>query len=369
MDTIPLTRLSLGAEELELISEVLASGMLVQGERVRAFEEAARQRIGSPFAVAVGSGTDAVHLACRALGVGPGDEVVVPDFCFPSVAAAVIYTGATRVLCDVDPETFNLDLQRIEPVLTDRTRAVVAVHQFGLPCGAAELDNELPCHVVEDAACAFGAIDDGGLRCGTQTVIGCFSMHPRKVITTAEGGLLTTDRIDLAERCRWLRAHGMRRTAEGLVFEEVGFAARMSEVHAAIGLAQLRRLDPIIEGRARSAAHYREALAGVGGVRCADATWTEGRVYQSLVVRVREGVDRDAVLEGLRSRGIECTIGTYAIHRQPAFRGRCRFDVDQLTGSISAADYSVTLPLWPDMPTEAIDRVTRALDDLTKMEG
>lgn len=365
MDRIPLTRPVLGAAELDEIDQVLQSGMLVQSQRVAALERAMSARLADARVVAVSSGTDAIHLTCRALDLGPGDEVIVPDFCFPSVAAAVIHTGAEVVLCDVDPDTFNLDRTTVEAALSERTRAVIAVDQFGLPCDAAALDAALPCDVIEDAACALGAVS-GGEPCGTTTRVGCISLHPRKMITTGEGGLVVTRDAALADRVGWLRTHGMRRGEAGVVFEEIGFSARMSEVHAAIGLAQMARWDAVVNGRMRSAMHYRTALDGARGIAHSDATWRAGRVYQSLVLRLADGVDRDRVVATLRSRGIESTVGTYAIHRQPAFAGRCRTPAGGLPGSVRSAEQSITLPLWPDMPGEDIDRVVGTLRDLVE---
>lgn len=360
MTRIPLTRPSLGATELERIKQVLDSGMLVQGRVVRDFEEAIAAWLGVEFAIAVSTGTTAIHLALAAVGLGPGDEVIVPDFCFPSVAAAVLHTGATPVLCDVDPNTYNLDLTRVERALSPRTKAVLAVHQFGIPCGAGGLRDALDCEIIEDAACAFGARDEHG-NCGTVGRAACFSFHPRKIITTAEGGVVTTSDPELAERVGWLRSHGMRRTPSGVRFAEIGYPGRMSEVHAAIGLAQMDRLESIISGRARAAALYRAAFADIEQVHAGPGIWHPGRVYQSLVVNLSPSQNRDRVVALLREHGIESTIGTYAIHRLPVFAQRSRLVDDGLEGSERCADFSVTLPLWPEMAANDVDRVVETL--------
>lgn len=359
MNRIPLTKPVLGDEELAEVKAVLESGYLVSGPRVAAFEAALSARLAGHTCVAVGNGTMAIHLALVGLGVGPGDEVIVPDFCFPSVASAVMYTGAVPVLCDVDPDTFNLDPERAARALSPRTKAVLAVHQFGIPCGARALAAALPCPVVEDAACALGAFDDDG-PCGAVTDLGCFSFHPRKVLTTAEGGLVAARDPAIADRLRTLRNHGMRRVDGALEFAEVGYADRMSDVHAAIGLGQLRRLDAMLAGRKRAAMRYREALPA--RVLAPPAVWHPGRVYQGLVVRV-EG-DRDAVIAAMRERGIETTVGTHAIHQQAPFASRCRTAEGGLAGSILAARTSLTLPLWPGMPDADIDRVVTTLGEL-----
>ncbi len=357
---IPLTRPALGPEELAAVKAVLDSGMLVQSSQVAALERLLRERLGVSHALAVSTGTTAIHLALAGLGIGPGDEVVVPDFCFPSVAAAVMYTGALPVLCDVDPATYNLDLERIGAALTPATRAVLAVHQFGIPCGASALNEALDVPVVEDAACALGARDDGGL-CGTQTAVGCFSFHPRKVITTAEGGLVTTQDPELGARIAALRSHGMVREDGGIVFEYIGYPGRMSDIHAAIGVVQMGRLQSILDGRNRAAQRYRVALADVPGAVAGPGVWHPGRVYQSLVIRVDAAINRNRVVASLREQGIESTIGTYSIHRQRAFADTCRVAPGGLLGSITAADTTLTLPLWHDMGDSDIDRVTSTL--------
>ena len=368
MTRIPLTRPTLGAAELARVDAVLRSGMLVQGAAVAAFEAAIAARIGAAHGVAVSTGTTAIQLALLAAGVGPGDEVVVPDFCVPSVAAAVLHPGADVVLCDVDPSTFNLSPETVARALTPATRAVVAVHQFGIPCGIGALLDSLPAgrgiEVIEDAACALGARGDRG-RCGAQTRLGCFSFHPRKIITTGEGGLVSTGEGGLADRLRWLRNHGMRRGPAGIVFEEIGYAGRMSDLHASIGLAQVERCDAILAGRARAAAWYRERLEAVDRVQSQPAVWHPGRVYQSLVVRLGDSSRRDRAVASLRERGIESTVGTYAIHRQAAFGARCRTAPGGLGGSEAAAAESITLPLWPEMSVDAVDRVVENLREVT----
>ena len=359
-ERVPLTRPLLDDGAAAAVAEVLKSGMLVQGTRVAALESAIADKVGVEHGVAVSTGTTAIHLALVALGIGPGDEVIVPDFCFPSVASAVIYTGAVPVLVDVDPDSFNLDLARIEPALSGKTRAVLAVHQFGIPCQAGELQRALDCAVVEDAACALGAIDSAG-PCGSQTVMGCFSFHPRKCLTTAEGGMVTTDDDTLADRLRALRNHGMAAQDGAIVFRELGYPARMSDVHAAVGVSQLGNLDGSLAGRRRSALAYRELFSGLDGVVAPEPLWAEGRVFQGLVVRLAPHIDRDATLGRLRARGVDCTIGTYAIHRQSQLAKHCRQSPGGLTGSVLCADSSITLPLWPDMPGATIERVVESL--------
>jgi perosamine synthetase len=359
-DHIPLMKLSLGASELDRIAQVLKSGQLVQAGTVQQFEQRLQERLHVEHAVAVSSGTSALHVALTALEVGRGDDVVVPDFCFPSVAASVLAVGANCVLCDIDPSTFNSGLAQIERALTPRTKVVILVHQFGVPAGAKELVSALPCIVLEDAACALGAVDHGR-PCGTWGEAGCFSFHPRKIITTGEGGLICTQSEALAHQFRTLRNHGMRPSAIGVEFEHVGMSARMTELHAAVGLGQFDQLDALLAGRHQVAQWYREALCGVDGLIVSDATWHPDRVYQSLVIRVETAHLRDRLMTTLRERGIESTLGTYAIHQQSAYSDRCQQAKDGLAESTRAQAETLTLPLWAGMSQGQVDRVVQGL--------
>ena len=360
-EKIRLTRPSLGAPELERVRQVLQSGMLVQGPMVAAFEEAVAERVGVREAVAVNTGTTAIHLALLASGVGPGDEVIVPDFCFPSVANAVIFTGATPVLADVCSQSYNLTVDTVAQVYTDKTAAILAVHQFGIPCDAPSIAEAFDCPVIEDTACALGAVDTGG-PCGGQTGMGCISFHPRKIITTGEGGMITLNNPEWASRLRWLRNHGMERAGATLHFAGVGFPARMSDIHGAIGVAQMGRLDDIITERAERASWYRERLSATDIVVDSPKLWHPGRIYQSLVVLLREDIDRDAVIHEVRDAGIEITVGTWAIHLQAALAQHSRFDAASLTHSKRCNASAITLPLHSEMTQAHVDKVVDYLE-------
>jgi len=337
--------------------------MLVQGPMVAAFEAAVAERVGVAHAVAVSTGTTAIHLALVAIGIGPGDEVIVPDFCFPSVANAVVFTGAIPVLADVDRHSFNLTVPSVDQVYSDKTAAILAVHQFGVPCDAPALAARFDCPVIEDTACALGALDTGG-PCGGQTGLGCISFHPRKIITTGEGGMVTTNDADLRDRLRWLRNHGMERHAGQLRFAGVGHPARMSDIHGAVGVAQMGRLNDIISERATVAAWYREHLKHCTIVEQSDAYWHDGRVFQSLVVLLRELVDRDRVVQALRDQSIEVNVGTWSIHQQPELAKHCQFNEKLLMGSSRCGRSSITLPLHSDMTPSDVERVVTALEEV-----
>jgi dTDP-4-amino-4,6-dideoxygalactose transaminase len=351
---VPLT----GAEELAAVAEVLASGYLTQGPVTARFERAVADRCGTAHAFATSSCTTALHLTMAGLGIGPGDEVVVPDFTFPATINAVVQTGATPVIAEIDPVTFNLDAQRLPEVLSARTRAVIAVHTFG-QCAEMDAINEAAAGttVLEDAACAIGGTYRGR-PVGSLGRAAAFSFHPRKIITTGEGGMVTTDDAELADRIAVLRTHGGVRRELYLEFVDAGYNYRMSDINAAIGLAQCARLDGIVARRQELAAHYARLLAAVPGAAAPDNPVHIGHTYQSYVVLLAEGVDRDDVIRGMRDRGVETTIGTYSLQRQPAYR---RFVRRNWPVAAAVFDRTLTLPLFPQMVDGDQELVVAAL--------
>ena len=360
---IPLASPWTGEEELEEIRAVLASGYLSQGPKVEEFEAQVAAAVGSRYAFATSSCTTAMHLALVALGIGPGDEVLVPDFTFPATANVVVQQGAVPVLVDVEPGTYNVDPTDLARHLTGRTRAIMPVHLFGLsadldPCLAFAREHGLA--VIEDAACAIGATYKGR-ACGSFGDVGCFSFHPRKVITTGEGGMVVTDRADLAERFQLFRSHGGVRAAGRFTFEEAGFNYRLSDVHAALGTVQMRRLPEIVTRRRALAARLTERLAAVPGVNPpVEPAWA-GHIFQAYVVTVDDGLDRDGLVALLRERGIESTIGTYALHAQPFFGRAYGYREGQLPCSAGIARQSLALPLFPQMSDAQVDRVAEGV--------
>jgi perosamine synthetase len=357
---VPLAFPLTGDEEAEAVAEVLRSGRLTQGPRVTEFERAVAERVGVEHAFATSSCTTAMHLALVALGIGPGDEVLVPDFTFPATANVVLQQGATPVLVDIDLETYNVDPEQLERHVTSRTRAVMPVHLFGL---SADMDPVLAlarAHglaVVEDAACALGATYRGS-PCGSLGDLGCFSFHPRKVITTGEGGMVVTDSDALAERIERLRSHGGVRAGGRFRFEDVGFNYRLSDIQAAIGTVQMRRLDDLVGRRRALAGQLRERLAVIDGIEAPVVPEWDGHVYQAFVALVDEGIDRDGVIARLRERGVETTLGTYALQAEPAFAGLAR---EPLPASQGAFTRTLALPLYPSMGEAEIDAVVDAL--------
>jgi perosamine synthetase len=334
--------------ELEAVREVFESGTLTMGPKVAELEELVAAACGVEHAVAVSNGTAALHLAVLALGIGPGDDVLVPAYTFPATANVVRLAGATPVLVDVDPATFNLDVGRVYEAVTPRTRAVLAVHLFGRPLDWDALQSAVPPEVVllEDAAGALGA-RWRGMPCGGLGAAGCLSFHPRKVVTTGEGGAVTTNDADLAASVLRLRHHGI----EGTDIAEPSTNYRLADVLCAIGIPQLRRLDELLAERTRVADGYAERLRGLVELPDADEGDTHG--WQAYVIRL----DRRAeAMEALRAEGIEVQIGTYALHHLTAYR-----DQGPFPGADEAFERALALPLHARLTDSDLDRVAEGI--------
>jgi perosamine synthetase len=344
-DHIRLAWPDLGRAELDALAEVIEGGMLTMGPRVAEFEAALARECETRHAVAVSSGTAALHLAVLALDLDPGDEVLVPAYTFPATANVVALAGLRPVLVDVDPQTMNLDPALVE--VGPRTRAVLAVHLFGRPARIEELP-ELP--LIEDAAGALGA-RRAGRACGSLGLAGCLSFHPRKVVTTGEGGAVTTDDDRVADAVRRLRHHGWRDDdlpAPGLNY-------RLSDLLCAIGTTQVARLDELLTERTRIAAAYAERLRDLPVV-LPEADEGDVHGWQAYVIQVER---RDDVLEALRGQGIEVQIGTYALPLLGAYR-----DQGFYPGATHAYEHALALPFHTRLTEADLDRVAEALDKI-----
>ena len=345
---IRLGRPDVGAAELAEVAEVLDSGTLTMGPKVAELEEGLARACEVRHALAVSSGTAALHLAVLALGLEPGDEVLVPAYTFPATGNVLALAGLKPVLVDVDPETMNLDPAKVE--VGPRTKAILPVHLFGRPARLEELPG-LP--VLEDAAGALGA-RRRGRACGSLGLLGCLSFHPRKIVTTGEGGAVTTDDDEVAAAVAAMRNHGWR----SLVPPDMpapGLNYRLSDILCAVGIPQLRRLDELLAERTRIAAGYTERLRHLPVLL---PTADEGDVHgwQAYVLQVD---DRDRILAQLRADGIEAQIGTYALHLLGAYRDQGSFPC-----ATQVFDRALALPFHTSLTDSDLDRVAEALDKL-----
>jgi perosamine synthetase len=346
-ETLRLAWPDVGDEELRAVEEVLRSGFLTMGPKVEELEAEVARACRVEHAVAVSSGTAALHLALAALGVGPGDEVLVPAYTFPATANAVALLGATPRLVDVNPDTMNADADAFAAAAGSKTRAALAVHLFGRLLDWDKLREAVPGHValVEDAAGALGA-SYRGRPAGSLGVMGCISFHPRKIVTTGEGGAVTTGDAELAAAVRRLRHHGID-TAAAFDIRRPAPNYRLADVLCAIGIPQLRRLPELLEARARLAAGYTERLCEHVQTPAAEEGDVHG--WQAYVVQLDR---RDEALRALRAEAIEAQIGTYALHRLSAYR-----DQGDFPGADRCFRRALALPFHSKLSDADLDRV------------
>jgi perosamine synthetase len=348
-ESIRLARPDVGEAELAAVAEVVATGQLTMGGKVEEFERAISQAVGTAHAAVVSSGTAALHLALLALEIGPGDEVIVPAYTFPATANAVELCGATAVLVDVDPDTFLADVGAVASAVTERTRAVIAVHLFGRPVQWEALQTAVPQEIalVEDAAGALGA-RYRGTPCGALGALACISFHPRKIVTTGEGGAVTTDEQALDSAVRTLRHHGWTDLGD---MPTPGFNYRLPDLLCALGLPQIERLEELLAARERVAGWYEERLSGL--VLTPRAEDGDRHGWQAYVVQLDR---RDEALAGLRDAGIQAQIGTWALHRLGAYRSQGSF-----AGADRAFERALALPFSTATTESEVDRVCEVL--------
>ena len=331
--SVPITKPALTEEEAHAPYDSIKSGWVTQGPKVAEFEKAVAAYVGAKHGVATTSCTTGLHLALATIGIGPGDEVIVPSFTFIASANAILYTGATVVFCEVDPRTFNADPADIERRITKKTKALMPVDQIGLGCDIDTINDIAKRHgidVVEDAAPTIGGTYKGR-RVGSNAHQTVFSFHPRKVITTGEGGMITTDDGALADKARRLRAHAMsvsdldRHKADRPILEEyheLGFNYRMTDIQASIGLVQIRRLDELLRIRVAKADRYTRELADLKKVRTPYTPPYATHTYQSYCLDFDRLVDRDDLMARLLRRGVATRRGVMASHLEKVYRDR-----------------------------------------------
>jgi perosamine synthetase len=389
---IPITKPMLGENEAEAARRVILSGWTSQGPEVAEFEREFAEYVGAPHACAVSSCTTALHLALLAVGVQPGDEVITVSHSYIATANVIRYCGATPVFVDIEPDTFNLDPKQIETAVTDRTRAILCVHQIGMPCDLAailEIAHRHSLPVVEDAACAIGSeiLWQGRWeKIGKpQADVACFSFHPRKVISTGDGGMITTANAKWDAKFRLLRQHGMsvpdtvRHGASKVIFESypiVGYNFRMTDIQAAVGREQLKRLPEIVDKRRELASRYMSLIAEIPGLGLpVEPGWARS-TWQSFCIRLPKGSDQRQVMQSMLDAGVATRRGVMCAHREIAYPANTWYCISRIEGcdcnagfcqrlrhSEEAQDHTIILPLFPQMSLEQQDYVVKALYD------
>ena len=367
---IPITRPFVGEDEVAAAAEVIRSGWLTQGERVQEFETSVARYVGAQRAVAVSNCTTALHLALLAAGVGPGDEVICPSFSFIATANAILHAGARPVFVDIDPRSYNIDPELVEAAITPRTKVIMPVDQIGLAADISAIRAIAKRHglkVVEDAAPSLGAMT-GGRRVGSLSDLTCFSFHPRKSITTGEGGMITTDDPEAAAWLSRIRSHGastsdlQRHRSKTVAFEEyreLGYNYRMTDIQAAIGIVQLRKLDSILAERRRLAARYAKLLGCYEWLEVPFEPHASFHTYQSYCIRLRSETMREAIMTDLAGLGISTRRGVMAIHLEPFYR-ELYPDVSLPITELCSAE-TLLLPLFPGLTDEEQELVADSL--------
>jgi dTDP-4-amino-4,6-dideoxygalactose transaminase len=374
-EPIPLARPELGPREEELLLEVVRSGSLSLGPKLEQFERDFGAWLGGGYAVAVSSGTAALHLGVRALGWGQGDEVITSPFSFIATANSILYEGATPVFCDIDPVTFNIDPAVAAAAVTEATAGLLPVHIFGYPAdlpALAAIADQRGLGILEDAAQALGAVDRMGRRIGTTGNITIFAFYANKQMTTGEGGVLVTPDREVAERVRSERNQGRAPEMGQVEHDRLGFNYRLSDLQAAIGIAQVERIGELLKARDNVAALYRERLTQLGAkpageededdlVLPCENSGEERRSWFVFVVQLPAGTDRDAVISKLAEKGIASKAYLPCIHLLPPYRERFGFRRGEFPIAERVADRSLALPFFTSMSESQVDRVCTAL--------
>lgn len=357
---IPISKPLLGKEEEQAVKRVLNSGFLTQGEEVRKFEEEFSKYIGTKFAVAMNSGTSALHTALLSSGIGPGDEVITTPFSFIATANSILYTGARASFVDIDESTFNIDPQKIEQKISDRTKALLIVHLFGQPCDMNQIIELCEAHdliLIEDACQAHGAEFDGKKVGSFGT--GCFSFYPTKNMTTGEGGMITTNDEEIAEKARQIRDHGQTKQ---YIHDVLGYNYRMTNLAAAIGRCQLRKLDEFNSKRIKNAQFLTKEIEKIEGLIPPRVAPNVKHVFHQYTIKVTEnfGMSRDELKRRLRDRGIDVRVYyPTPIHKQPLY-WKLGYR-DNLPISEKIANEVLSLPVHPNLTKGDLERIVEAI--------
>jgi dTDP-4-amino-4,6-dideoxygalactose transaminase len=313
MKKIKLIEPVVGKEELEAVKEVLASGWLTEGSKTREFESKIEEYIGVKHAIAMPNCTVALETALRVCGIGKGDEVIVPDFTYPATVDAICLVGAVPILVDVDRFTYNIDMEQIKNAISEKTKAILPVSLMGNPLNPKLYEEFTDFYIIEDAACSLGA-EWNGKKVGTFADITCFSFHPRKIITTGEGGMIVTNSDEWDEKIRSYKNFGIKNKE----FIGIGTNYKVSDILSAIGVVQLSKINKIINRRIKLASNYHELLRNINTARPPQVDPKAKHTFQTYAVYIEKG--RDKIIEELKTKGIETRIGSYAVHLQPAFK-------------------------------------------------
>lgn len=375
---IPVARPFIGAEEEHAVIEVLRSGWVTQGPRVAEFEREFSAYIGCDHSVAVSSCTTALHLALVASGIGSGDEVICPSLSFIATANSIAYVGATPVFCDIDLATYNLDPSALEGLITPRTKAILVVHQIGLSAemkGILVVAKKYGLAVIEDAACAIGSEYEGNLIGKPLGTMACFSFHPRKILTTGEGGMITTNDANLADKLRKLRQHAMslsdvvRHNAKQVTaetYDEVGYNFRMTDMQAAMGVVQLDRLQSFLQRRRHLASRYDEALQPLPWLETPYVPSNCRHNYQSYMIRLVDAsaAKRDLIMQRLLEKNISSRRAIMAIHRELPYRSEQWETALPKTNLVT--DTALILPLFHQMTEADQDYIIEVLYSIAR---
>ena len=360
---VPIAKPVIGDEEIENVVEVLKSGMIAQGPKVAEFEEKFAKWVGAKYGIAINSGTAALHVSLLACGIGEGDEVITTPFTFIASGNSIVYTGAKPVFADIDLKTYTIDPLSVEKLITDKTKAIIPVQLYGQSCDMDKLREIAKKHdlkIIEDAAQAHGATF-GDEFVGSMGDLACFSFYPTKNMTTSEGGIITTNDEDLAEKCKIFRAHG---ASVRYHHDEIGYNFRMTDIGAAIGLAQLDKIDEFNTKRIENAAYLNEGLKDVKGIVtpfCADVA---KHVYHQYTIRVEEG-NRDEWVAFLNEQGIGTGIHyPIPLYNQPIYK-KLGFDGNCPKAEL-AADTVISLPVHPSLTKEDLDLVIEAVKEASE---
>jgi perosamine synthetase len=361
---IPLMVPDIRQEDIDAVSTVLRSGMLVQGQKVAELEAKVAEHIGIKNAIAVSNGTSSLYLALLALGIGKGDEVIVPAFSFMATANVVELIGAKPVFVDISIETFNIDINRIEKAITRRTRAIIPVHEFGLACDIKEIICIAKKHnlkVIEDAACAFAATEENKYT-GTFGNVGSFSFHPRKAITSGEGGMLTTNEDELARKLRALRNHGIEINNGKTEFSFAGFNFRMTDFQAVLLLSQLTRLNEILDYKDKLARTYFTELKDCIKLKLPQVPQNKKHTWQSFHIVLNDDIDRDKLIIQLKEKGIGTNLGAQCMPFQKYFLDKYKLNCGKLfPNAMKAYLQGLVLPLYGLLDENNVQYISSSL--------